>query len=591
MTAPTEKDRGAFWRPSSQYLCGHLPCGKPCQQGPDAQGQCQTSTECIPAKRGARWHCTRAASAGGPCSDGPTPQGSCAHGLPRCSPIRSPRRRYRQMIAGLFVLALGVTLLIFALAPAKGLSPGPLSAKHAAGTAGCESCHQLDGSASVMAVVAGAFSHHPNEQQCFDCHTDKASPHSAHDGAFTAAATENPSATKNLMCRECHQEHDAPLLPGRSKQMAVCNDCHQQRQHAFPDHSRFADYPYQRVNQLRFDHRSHLEKHFPAKQVAGQPKVSCVSCHSATDDGRFMQVNRFADACASCHQKSLTAEPLLLLALPTLDLPALQRAGVDTSGWPEEGDDVVFANASLLSIANLSDGKIPALQLLNQDVSDLSAASPAQIKLVAQVSSAIRRSLHALNAEALPAAAVTDNPVIDKSDLDKNKLAQLRSALAELPQKNRHLSDTQLAVTPESHGAAALTLLLQPRPDLPAASFPKPCSSCHAPMAAPGQQAGWQSPLRSVKAGSTVIFGHRQHLLSMGDSGCQSCHRYNESDGDNEPGSDKSQKTPTAMHSFATIPVSTCASCHDGKTDAGNCSSCHQYHIGTAAPIAAEETP
>lgn len=546
MTAPTEKDRGAFWRPSANYTCGQLPCGKPCQQGPDATGHCQTSTECIPVKRGARWHCTRAASAGGPCTEGPNPHGGCQHNLPRCTPIRSPRRRYRIAIAGLFLIALGAMLLAFGLSPDNGLSPGPLSAKHAAASTGCNNCHLVDPHSSMASIVGAALSTDQSaEPLCVNCHADKQSPHLAHDGAYlTAISAHGSDPAKTMACRDCHQEHDNPLLPTVNGQQQVCNSCHETTQQTFPAHSDFADYPYQRTPQLRFDHREHLDKHFPAKS-RDNSVAACSSCHSATSDGRYMAISNFQSMCSDCHNKAMAAaDPVVLLAMPTLDRAALANQGLNLSSWPEEGDDTVFPNSALLTIENLSAGKVRATLLSNVDVSDLSQASAEQLALVAAVTRLTQDWRMASNSpfSALLQQAANGQIVSDDMAVRSNIL---------------------------NHADPVLRQALAPRASLDAKVFPKPCGSCHAPVASNGQSPGWQSALRSVKANSTVAFSHRQHLIAIGDRGCQSCHTF----------ADAGDGTAAPSTAFAAMDKNACASCHRGDSETGTCTSCHDYHL------------
>ena len=60
-------NRKLYDRPQDEWVCGRAEEGCPCVFGPDAKGQCRATSQCLPAKKGDRWFCTRAISLGAAC--------------------------------------------------------------------------------------------------------------------------------------------------------------------------------------------------------------------------------------------------------------------------------------------------------------------------------------------------------------------------------------------------------------------------------------------------------------------------------------------------------------------------------------------
>src|SRR5438874_7668280 len=78
--------------PNQNWICGQAAEGRPCPLGPDKNGNCRATGQCIPARKDDRWFCTRSEAEGGKCEEGPRPRGECSHPIPPCQPVRSLRR-------------------------------------------------------------------------------------------------------------------------------------------------------------------------------------------------------------------------------------------------------------------------------------------------------------------------------------------------------------------------------------------------------------------------------------------------------------------------------------------------------------------
>src|SRR5882757_586037 len=104
-------NRKLYDRPQDEWTCGRAAEGCPCIYGPGKKGECRATSQCLPAKKGDRWVCTRAISLGAVCEAGPQPDGSCGCPVPPCRPqrsLRAERGRLAWLMAG---LALGVVIL------------------------------------------------------------------------------------------------------------------------------------------------------------------------------------------------------------------------------------------------------------------------------------------------------------------------------------------------------------------------------------------------------------------------------------------------------------------------------------------------
>ncbi len=403
-------NRKLYDRPQDEWTCGRAAEGCPCIYGPGPKGECRATGQCLPAKKGDRWVCTRLISLGAACEPGPRPDGTCGCPVPPCQPQRSLRAQ-RGRLAWLTVsLALGLVLLaVWGRTREDWSSPGPLTSQHTASAHRCTDCHVESPAFSLAAPLSSARIKQHN-QLCLKCHD--LGPHSDSPHGVSAsellgiARTQAPSATSrslalaaahaagppaDLACATCHREHrgaDRNLAHLTDRQ---CQVCHQAPFAGFAaGHPEFAGYPYARRTRLQFDHVAHFQKHFSDVRAPAPGPTSCAQCHEPAADGRQMLVRGFAQTCAACHSGQIDgagragAKGLVFFRLPDIDVATLAASGATIGEWPAyceggltpfmrwllEGDDA--ARAALATLGNLN-------------LADLSRATAAQKAAAAQL--------------------------------------------------------------------------------------------------------------------------------------------------------------------------------------------------------------
>lgn len=403
-------NRKTYDRPQDEWTCGRAAEGCPCIYGPGPKGECRATGQCLPAKKGDRWVCTRLISLGAACEPGPRPDGTCGCPVPPCQPQRSLRAQ-RGRLAWLTVcLALGLVLLaVWGRTREAWSSPGPLTSQHTASAHRCTDCHVESPAFSLAAPLSSARIKQHN-QLCLKCHDlgpHSDSPHGVSasellDIARTQAPSANPrplalaaahaaGPPADLACATCHREHrgaDRDLAHLTDRQ---CQVCHQAPFAGFAaGHPEFAGYPYARRTRLQFDHVAHFQKHFSDVRAPAPGPTSCAQCHEPAADGRQMLVRGFAQTCAACHSGQIDgagragAKGLVFFRLPDIDVATLAASGAAIGEWPAyceggltpfmrwllEGDDT--ARAALATLGNLN-------------LADLSRATPAQKAAAAQL--------------------------------------------------------------------------------------------------------------------------------------------------------------------------------------------------------------
>ncbi len=279
--------------------------------------------------------------------------------------IRKPslRNRRRRFTWTCTAFTLGALFILCSSPFSKEfLVPGPLTSHHAPlvaseGGARCASCHaNADG--SLVSWIAGTFTAAKNQglsqsELCMKCHAQSLTsnfamnPHNVDPQQLATMTAQIPTASKaarllfqppvnhdnQIACGVCHQEHhggkDLTMLTD-----AQCQSCHGNKFHGFEHgHPEFVNWPLARRSRIAFDHTTHASKHFIDKQQAFQ----CSQCHL---DDSFQNVKRLASyeqSCAACHNEQILdsgSQGLALIALPMLDMAAIESAGLQIGGWP-----------------------------------------------------------------------------------------------------------------------------------------------------------------------------------------------------------------------------------------------------------------
>ncbi len=401
----------AYERPTQTWVCGREAEGRPCAIGPDAKGACRADFECRPAKRDDRWHCTRSDLSGGRCGHGPLPDGTCCRPVPRCRPVISWRARPGAVARRVAALTFGLLLILMAGGGPAFIDPGPLTFQHGK-IQNCAGCHSAFDKGPTSWVHA-AFADEAivaDSKRCLACHdlgSDSLRPH-----ALSPARIEALRRTVNLPsfgswamlassaslalgrphedgsalgCMTCHQEHQGHAADLSAMSGAQCQVCHSFQFSSLSDgHPEFTGYPFKRRTRIRFDHASHIGKHFRDKAVQAAAPKECKTCHTPAAGGRLMLVNGFEDSCAACHGGQVrgvgraTAKGLGVFNVPGLDVITLEERGADIGGWPEDADEEL---TPFMDFLLAGDDRYPAIRktLAGLDLLDLADASDAQV--------------------------------------------------------------------------------------------------------------------------------------------------------------------------------------------------------------------
>jgi hypothetical protein len=400
-------NRKVYDRPQDEWTCGRAAEGCPCIYGPGKKGECRATSQCLPAKKGDRWVCTRAISLGATCEPGPLPDGSCGCPVPPCRPVRSLRAERGRLTWLMVSLALGVVILaVWGETRADWSNPGPLTDGHAMSAQRCADCHLEP----AGIALSGAARQRQHDQLCIKCHDlgpNASSPHGAPaaellalaraekppTGArpFVLAAAALTGRPSEPACAACHREHQGHAADLKHMGNQQCQTCHQSQFTSLAQgHPEFTSYPYVRRTRIEFDHATHFQKHFTDTRLAAPGPTSCAQCHEPAMDGRLMLVRSFEQTCIQCHGAQIegsgraSAKGLEFFRLPGLDVAALAAAGQDIGEWPAycdgaitpfmrwmlEGDETARAALTVLGPLNLA---------------DLSRATPAQKAAAAQL--------------------------------------------------------------------------------------------------------------------------------------------------------------------------------------------------------------
>lgn len=403
-----------YVRPIQPWVCGHGP-GKSCPLGPDRRGQCRSGPQCQPQKKGDRWNCTRSLVHGGKCESGPSPEGNCSSVTASCAPRRNWYWRRRTLGLLGFVTAIG--LILVALSHANWMiliSAGPLSEMHAPLENGdCQACHQsADVSRSNWLSLAsvGHMSASDNDR-CISCHLIGENPEGVHSlssqslSKLTLVSLENNrfrptpldlrvanslfTTDQAVSCGTCHDEHggrDQNLIQNTSEQ---CGFCHVQQFTSIDNgHPNFNEYPYSRRTRIKFDHLSHLQRHFLEPEYERKAPQQCGSCHQVDVEGSYMTARGFEQSCASCHEQQIvgitraTSTGVPILSVPGLDIETLNERGVNIGEWPEDSD--AEFNAFFRYLLNRFDPNVQKhfAKLDDIDLFDLQLASDEQLEAV-----------------------------------------------------------------------------------------------------------------------------------------------------------------------------------------------------------------
>src|SRR3954465_15424253 len=183
-------NRKLYDRPQDEWTCGRAGEGCPCIFGPGKRGECRATGQCLPARKGDRWVCTRAISLGGACGTGPGADGTCGCPVQPCGPVQSLRARRGRLTRITMLLAAGIAILaVWGWARTSWSSPGPVTAQHAMSAQRCADCHVEVG--FIPRSASDPRRPVENNLLCLKCHdlgAHGSSPHGVSAGELVALA-------------------------------------------------------------------------------------------------------------------------------------------------------------------------------------------------------------------------------------------------------------------------------------------------------------------------------------------------------------------------------------------------------------------
>ena len=627
-------DASRYERPTQKFRCGRgATWGKPCEFGPHVSGRCGGASECQPAKVGDRWECRRSAIAGGPCTDGPGPEGACSRTHTPCLPKRSLRSLRGILAVGAFAIVVAIIAVMLSLGGGSGsardavIQAGDLTGGHAnftsaAGCVSCHSAHDEDAGDWFLAV----FEEEDMTGQCLDCHTFGGDPRLGHNATFAAKA----QATECVMCHTEHKGEDADIKIMSDSQ---CNVCHTQEIDSFSkNHPQFsATFPHDRRTSVKFNHVSHLSKHFADQRYAERAPADCTSCHAVDTAARAVEPAGFDETCAKCHSSAITERELVILRLPEfeenlIDGDAVMEAcGPTLETWEmvrenmaemtdaiEAGDEVELAEIEEedYEAVSLEEGDPISAFLLGIAADDVESYSePMQefiMRLVEEGPAPLAELVdeHA-GAEVSPILLSGLNPELVKrvacawaSNLEyeapmESELGGWRGEALELRYAPVGHADAvakgwinfalnpNMAINDDNADAAEAMheAILSPKEGIGA------CTKCHAISQTEdgGLEAEWG--YRPSNARPYTTYSHGAHITLLNpegvnlmdpQNGCRTCHKINE-----EAPYQKAfeQRDPHHFQSnFFAINQETCVQCHSEGQVQQDCQLCHVYH-------------
>jgi hypothetical protein len=582
-------DRSAYERPNAAYRCGRAALwGKPCANGPNADGSCGDDGACRPRRT-----------------------------------LRNLRARIAWTAAGLAAaLVLGFTGLDWSgHAPINISNPGPLWAGHAGfvepgDCAACHAAHDDAGKGWFRAVFQPA----DMTASCIDCHSFGGRERAPHNDVFAGR-----NDLGETTCVMCHIEHKGARADIVAIDDTGCANCHKRAFGEFArGHPNFSPkFPAFRRTSINFNHASHIGKHFPDPRYAEQAPANCTACHADAPGAPTMPVRSFETACAACHEEQIAKRELVVLRLPEIRKSLLDRQAMlaicgpparayrsIAAGAQLPGDDgepfesvsveeMSLASSYLLDIAPddpdeygrpiqklilamAKDGTAPLSQAL-----DRSAGRAVSAELLAGLSPELARRVAcewASNREYEPPGEAM--------------LTGWRGDYVELRYRPMGHADTvarawiefSLAAARDARNDATWERATALRDSvIDTKEGVGACTKCHAVSLAGADAAvddiAVEWPLRRASSRPRHVFSHDIHIklfdaaqarLTDAGKGCRGCHEIDETTdyaagfADFDPG--------TFASSFRPIKKKSCATCHSSREVREDCRLCHTYH-------------
>ncbi|MBL4665339.1 MAG: hypothetical protein JKY23_05250 [Nitrospinaceae bacterium] len=507
---------------------------------------------------------------------------------------------------------LAVVAIVALLASSQALNPdggsgfislsdaGPLSKAHKKFTEGCSSCHAVYGQGPVGWAKA-VFTQLDISERCVTCHSFGGPDSMAHNNDLA-----KDRVVRKTECIMCHREHSGKKMSTRQSTSEQCNTCHKNKFESFSrGHPEFPDgYPYFDRNAIKFDHGSHLKKHFENPKFTEKAPTSCIGCHKVTLSDREVRPQAYETICVDCHGSQITKKDLVLVRLPELvsdliDRDALVQA---CNSLTEEKSDEEFLSVSTempaLVSAFLLNVPEDDPEIYNQPLQEFifSMAEESHFSIEDMVNSQTEKPmadqlLEGLNPEVLKRAACSWGLNLEYEPPAEAKFGGWYADMLEVRYKPMGHRDPvakswvefALAVSTiqddEDKMARAIAMrdqVISPKEGVGG------CVKCHAvseTTTIDGKKKlsiEWKYKKANDRPHSN--YSHTSHIEIMGNkSSCSNCHIL---DAKAEyMTSFKGFDASKWSSNFPSIKRQTCVQCHTESQINQDCQSCHVYHL------------
>jgi hypothetical protein len=481
---------------------------------------------------------------------------------------------------------------------------GPLSKSHAKFTkeVGCPSCHVAHGKGPVTWIKA-VFNNLDLSTQCVNCHIFEGPSFKAHNGNMSP-----DRKVQDTQCVMCHREHSGPTMSTRSLTPEQCNSCHKNKFESFEHgHPEFSEkYPYFNRNSIKFDHSSHLKKHFENPKFSDKAPDSCVGCHTITLSDREIRPEGYEVICAACHDSQITNKELILLRLPELVQDLIdQKSLVQACNFPESQAKM---DDEFLSISTEQPALVSAFLLnipeddpetYDQPLQDLISAmteessAPFADLIDGQTETAMSgRLLAGLNPEVLKRAACSWGLNLEYEPPAEARFGGWYADMLEIRYKPSGHSD------PVAKGWVEFALAVSEKPVeddkatravamreqiLSAKEGVGGCMKCHAVTEVKNAKGDSQLKVdwkygKGDENRPFVRYSHNDHVEILGTKrSCTNCHIL-----DKEAdylATFKEYDPSKWVSNFESIRKKTCMQCHSEDQINLECQKCHLYHF------------
>ncbi len=437
---------------------------------------------------------------------------------------------------------------------------------------------------------------------CASCHGFGGKEWLAHNQVF-----EKRPDLGQTSCLACHTEHRGRNAPVTKISEAQCQSCHTVKVQDFArSHPPFpANFPYDHPQAIRFDHISHLNKHFADQRLAALvPQGGCIGCHQVENAGRVIKPAGFETACAGCHADAIAKRDFVLFRWPEIEKSdvkpddIVQACGLTGESLAEVRAAIAAARrgdrpapekaAGAFSAVSVEQPTMLSAYLLGtsaDDAADYSAPMEGLIldmmrdgtdPLVAAVQKRLGTAkpegmLAGLNAEQARQAACAWAANREYEPPGTAALPGWRADALDIRYaKPQHASPVirawiEAVNMPMPESAEDRERLTAARKELLSASDgPGQCAKCHtmSSQANGAQTANWMAQLGRERPHTR--FDHRAHLDLLGpEKTCTSCHTLGQGG---------------AAGAFQPIALNTCSTCHAAGRVRDDCQLCHVYH-------------